>query len=130
MTITKDEVERDLNEIIAGREDYVYQKPVVAGSCVYFHDGQPSCLVGHWLHKRGIEFDAQHEGKGANQLLGETHNYRTDKTDPPVYDLGIDADAVHVLAEAQSFQDDGYAWGVSVKHAVSGTNPYDDEEDA
>lgn len=37
-------------------EDYIYESPDGDGTCKYFYNGQPSCLVGHVFDKEGFDY--------------------------------------------------------------------------
>jgi hypothetical protein len=44
-----------LEEVVKGREDFVYYRPRDYGNtCVYFDNNQPSCIVGHVLAELGL----------------------------------------------------------------------------
>lgn len=77
----------------------------VQTACLYFHDGQPSCIVGHVLSYMG--YTEATEGQSATQAI---HN------------LGIEADArtQALLSEVQEAQDQGVAWGRAVGEAQFG----------
>lgn len=99
------EAQKRITEAVAGREDYVYPRVADgAGSCVYFQDGQPSCLVGHALAAELRE-------------LGVPSKY--------LNDLGIEADefvgsvitrdAATYLGSVQEAQDSGKTWGEALR---------------
>lgn len=85
--------------------DYVYEKvpgfwsdgtPMDDVTCNYFHDGKPSCIVGHVFSYCGIE-RVEREGDNARTMAVE---------------LGIgDALIGEALDRAQAAQDAGKTWG-------------------
>lgn len=100
-------------------EDYVYVTPSGeragnGASCLYFHDEQPGCIVGHALHYVGIKReDLIFEDKyGLNDL-----NVETGINEPHLVGLLRDCnveftDEAHaILTRAQSEQDSGTPWG-------------------
>lgn len=87
--------------------DYEYEAPSIdyetnTAQCVYFHGGQPSCVVGHVLSYMGYE--SAREGVCASLALG---------------DLGIEADmeTMGFLDVVQDYQDTGYSWGEALRMA-------------
>jgi hypothetical protein len=72
------------------------------GMCVYFHDGRPSCIVGHVVSYLGFESTDVEEGVGVEAL--------------PFVDL-LSGDVVKVLSVAQEVQDYDIAWGEALQSA-------------
>jgi hypothetical protein len=112
-----------LREFIRGREDFVYERPGDGKTCMYTWDGQPSCLVGQYLHHIGVPID----------VLAE-HN--EDQIDDPgilatLDDVGfeIEEEAVGWLYHAQHQQDIGRTWGAAVAFADSKVVADDEEEE-
>lgn len=87
-------------------EDYVYGRASSEGSpvqddCRYEHNGVPSCLVGHVLHRAGVTI---------SQLL----DLDTRGTSPVEFSgMGLDVtqEAGQLLGRAQGMQDVGVPWG-------------------
>ncbi|MFJ8818180.1 hypothetical protein [Amycolatopsis thermoflava] len=99
-----------LREVVAERgADTVYQ-PVRLGAsrpdraplpnCVYAHNGAPSCLVGHALHRAGVPVEDLAKMTGQIDELSWW---------PESLDVG--SDAVEVFLAAQYAQDEGSPWG-------------------
>ena len=95
-------------------EDYVYpenqKRPETEGclpSCVYVHEGCPSCLVGHILHRHGVSLEdlSQNEFRGAWFVSGEW--------------AGADEKARTFLEGAQGSQDNGDTWAVAVENGIA-----------
>lgn len=98
-------------------EDYVYEidgKSVEgfnsphtdseSAQCLYFHNGAPSCIVGHVMDFMGYDSETFLEGLSAKHAISR---------------LGIEADA-HTLAlleVIQEQQDCGVAWGLALEEA-------------
>jgi hypothetical protein len=90
-------------------EDHVYERvPNTVDSCRYEYSGQPSCIVGHVLHRAGVpidvlkSFDDNDDGVSANVL----YEY-----------LDVTEDAANVLGWAQGLQDSGHTWGRALDRA-------------
>lgn len=108
------------HEIVAGfGEDYKY--PVAhrvpeTGStiptCVYVHEGEPSCLVGQILHRHGVSLDmlSQHEFEGAWTVAFQL--------------ASADDKARGFLLAAQTAQDRGQTWGEAVEHGLATVSKY------
>ena len=113
VTYTYEDVLAELREIIRFREGYVYEAPVgTAGTCVNFDpEGNPSCLVGHWLALHGItgaffrDADIPTSATVTDLFCGNAH----------VMPMQVDEDARHLLLLAQQRQDSGSTWGNAVE---------------
>ncbi len=80
----------------------------IAHSCVYFRDGEPSCIVGHGLSRLGLTID---DIDGLNES--------SDVYDLAEY-LGLPFDrSLNFLFHVQSAQDSGKPWGEAVRSADS-----------
>lgn len=78
--------------------DYEYTPPEGSDQCLYFHHGQPSCIVGHVMSYLGFGA-ASSEGVGASTVLHE---------------MGVilmDGATNALLNLAQEYQDQGTTWG-------------------
>jgi hypothetical protein len=114
-TLTYDRAVELAREVVAEfGEDYLYPEDHKRGeierdgisSCVYVHDGKPSCLVGQILHKHGVSL----EDLAANEFQGAwsvSERY-----------AGADYHAKFFLDVAQGKQDSGMSWGEAVRLAV------------
>lgn len=82
--------------------DYEYERPEESETCLYFEQGQPSCIVGHVLSYMG--YNHVTEGMGVMGVLRS---------------LGIDADyqTQNLLMNVQTSQDGGMPWGDAVRCA-------------
>lgn len=82
--------------------DYVYQRMTNGMGCLYFEQGQPSCIVGHVLSYMGI--DSAPEGQGASRALKS---------------LGVRTDfkTTALLDGVQEKQDNGVPWGEALRRA-------------
>lgn len=107
--ITLDQVKKEIGEIVAAAgEDYIYNPPELV--CKYFYNGEPSCIVGHWLARHGItEVDYKD-----NTLI--FINARRN------LDLDIAGDAALFLSKVQFRQDNGDSWGEAYQLAVAWSN--------
>jgi hypothetical protein len=112
VTYTYEDVLAELREIIRGREGYVYKAPEdCEGTCVNFHMGEPSCLVGHWLAMHGVTqgFLRKHnisvEATVTDLFCGNAH----------VMPIQVDEPAHRLLVLAQQRQDSGSTWGNAVE---------------
>ncbi len=104
------------NVVLEFGADYVY--PRSDGSarsdegCVYFEDGEPSCIVGHVLDRLGVTEDSFQD-----QTSNEFDVYQMVRTEPNL-PIEFSPDALRFLREAQMMQDEGSPWGVAVSHAA------------
>ncbi|AAN12764.1 gp124 [Mycobacterium phage Omega] len=94
----------EIRMVAAGNPDYVYEYEE-GGLCRYIMNGQPSCLVGHGLHRLGL-IDAALEPHDYNYSCFEDLEERLD--------LGLDSDEVHWVERVQIAQDGGRTWGEAV----------------
>jgi len=99
-----------MREVVAEYgEDHEYdplQLPNGATACVYVHEGAPSCLVGHVLHRAGIPLDVM----GAHENMGPAHPNFLRAT-------GITEQVALPLAAAQDVEDEGMTWGQALAAA-------------
>jgi hypothetical protein len=93
---------RLLREVVAERPNYRYRAPDDRESCVYAYDGQPSCLVGHVLHRVGFSL-------ALLEYLGE------DSIDGCA--VVADETARKILGSAQGEQDGGLPWATALQSA-------------
>ena len=112
VTYTYEDVLAELREIIRGREDYVYENPDFLGSCVNFdREGNPSCLVGHWLAMHGVTATFFRDNMipstatVSDLFCGNAH----------VMPIQVDEPARILLIMAQERQDSGSTWGNAVE---------------
>lgn len=84
----------------------IVQNGTSTPSCVYVHEGKPSCLVGQILHKHGVPVEelAKHEFQGAWTISEKL--------------AGASFEASYFLDVAQYKQDTGASWGLAVNSAV------------
>lgn len=107
-----------LRKVVFGKgPEYVYPRQVTRGFtvCHNFRDSKPSCIVGHVLHELGLTFELAEElgidGIAGAQVAMNVLDHEED------FDWRFSREANHVLITAQSFQDAGAPWGVSLEHA-------------
>ena len=107
--ITKAVVNTVLPEIVAehGRDYIYYAGP---SGCVYVHNGEPSCLIGHFLHRLGVSLErlkaadeSTDGGTSASDLLRQLQ-------DEGVVDVESHR-VIHALSVIQSEQDSEVCWG-------------------
>jgi hypothetical protein len=92
--------------------DHVYSRPEGAEYCLYVHDNEPSCIVGHYLiNTLGVAKHViqNHEGIGASTVVGILH---TRGLMPDV-----DYWAATFLGVVQREQDSGATWGEAYEYA-------------
>lgn len=112
MTITLTQAMDTLREVVAEHgKDHVYDRsaimfgPLAGETCLYVRNGKPDCIVGHVLHRLGVQLDTLHdsEGMGPRDLsLGDSPS------------LELDDDAGLALTVAQNTQDNGETWGTAL----------------
>ena len=95
-------------------EDYVYSPPKddegnEIDSCVYVHNGAPSCLVGEVMFRAGVPLEAMllHNESNVNGLVMELDAI-----------VQVDTRTEFILSGMQGEQDNGTPWGRSVSRAV------------
>jgi hypothetical protein len=101
-------------------EDYVYPQGDL-GKCDYVREGQPSCLVGHVLVRKGVPIERLQKadklmggaGVTAEMLLPELQMEEVLKT--------TDRAAIF-LDTVQSGQDEGVAWGDALDEGLRQVN--------
>jgi len=101
-------VRDDLPLIIETKEEgFTYEAPK-NDTCLYVHEGAPSCLIGHYLIDLGFPIDAfdELEGVGIESLFHE-NAYKV-----LMEEQGFTADpeAVYAMSKVQDLQDNGYSW--------------------
>lgn len=95
---------------VAEKPDYIYEQPVPErDTCLYVHDGKPSCLIGQALWEVGLI--------GADlETVDKRHN--SDSITVLAQFLGIkgylDEDELLWLRRVQQQQDDRKPWGRAV----------------
>lgn len=107
-----------LGEIVAAAPlNYVYQVvPTPRGElagCVYVHEGQPSCLIGHLLHNLGVTVPPGDQDLPIDVLHDSRQYLRGLFTLP----------AVAYLAAVQRNQDAGVSWSHCLVMADRGRIP-------
>jgi len=117
ITLDYETVVEDVQEIVAGNEDYIYVNPhgEIAGvdkglACYYFspETGEPSCIVGHLFAKHGIKYeDIKDSNTGFIMNAEREGNFLID---PP---------ALSFLERVQEYQDTGSTWAVSLQKGLS-----------
>lgn len=107
-----------IRDLAAEKPDFVYERPGNyhdGKGCVYVHDGQPSCIVGHAMWRAGLIDDSfenmnyNHHGFG-----GHIPGMKT-----------LTGREVQWLEEVQGNQDCGETWSDAVLNADN--MEYDDE---
>lgn len=111
MLIVAERVIKDLEEIVKGREDYIYER--AGNSCFYFNDDNtPSCLVGHYLAKLGLDPEVLQGVMNTEEIVSQRIIER-------LMNAGIEftPNAIRVLDRAQLHQDCGGTWGSALMEA-------------
>jgi hypothetical protein len=110
---TYEDVLQSLKTIVHGMgEDYIYPRSVDR-SCVYYEgNGEPSCLVGHFLYENELV------------MAADSDKYEDQSAETVVRALEVmeiasfDARSSLLLQRAQECQDYGVAWGDSLNSAI------------
>lgn len=106
-----------IRDLATEKPDFVYERPEIEGDtgCVYVHDRQPSCIVGHAMWRAGL-IDYSYELTPYNKQAFGDHL-------PGMATL-TDREA-QWLEEVQGQQDSGETWANSILSADS--REYDNE---
>ena len=119
MIVTRDRVVEVTKQVVAEHGmEHVYEKPMVnrlggeMAMCLYVHNGRPSCLVGHVLHRLGVPLDVLAQGddqsQDASSMCYEVL-YNTDFADEMIASF---------LSTVQATQDAGYTWGYALESGL------------
>ena len=113
--IKYDEVVDMLKAIVAGKEDFVYER--VESVCLYWTNGEDatrdaSCIVGHVFQALGVLSDLPHwyQNSDANVTVGVLKQKGV---------LIFTRKAQALLMVAQGRQDEGIPWGEAVQEALA-----------
>ncbi len=118
--IDYDTAVKDVEEIIKGREDYIYVNPFGQEAnlknqidCMYFdpETTQPSCIVGHVFAKHGLTLEDISEAN--DNCIMDAADYGN---------MNIQPTARLFLEEIQRNQDVGVPWGLAYKNALRDSN--------
>ena len=113
--LTFNQVKEDLLDIIKEvSEDYVYQTGP-EGTCEYYRNGKPSCLVGHVLDRHPESVKEIHEGVGIDGLVRGVQVSATSK-------------ATELMEWVQTDQDNGIPWHIAVHSNLDTIESSWDEE--
>lgn len=110
--VTDQQVLETLREVVAGKEDYVYEPQQEGQSmCLYVHEDEhgrktPGCLVAHALVRLGGSISGLEESEGSGPLLASVKA-----------GLSLEDASVEALVQAQVAQDSGYTWGEALRVA-------------
>lgn len=96
--------------------DYVY--PDYMNGCVYVKGNKPSCLVGHVLHRLGVDLisfasEESYDGGLVNECAIDTLWVTTEE-----YGVSFSPLAQGFLSDIQTDQDSGCTWGDAVERAL------------
>lgn len=97
--LTAGEFLHTLRQVVAERgANYVYPESerLESGACRYWHNGQPSCMIGHALDVLGLVVPPSLEGLSAPYVL---------------YEFGAPVQVGRVAVYVQAAQDLGGSWG-------------------
>lgn len=110
ITLTYDQAKAELEAIVAEKgADYIYERPVDSQSCVYFHAGEPSCIIGHLLARHDVRVpEDQRVNRTSVGELAEQYG---------VLEPADEAARV-LLREVQEYQDNGDTWGIALEAAL------------
>lgn len=113
LTLSEDEVVGGLLVLAGANPRKTYRSPTGQGTgCVNFHDGEPSCIVGHLLAMHGVTEEDLTVRDGTNL------NVVTAKTLVQMGLLDVSEDALGLLMLVQSRQDRGTPWALAVAEAL------------
>lgn len=109
---TYETVKKELAEIAYANPFHVYESPITSATgqaCLYFHDDEPGCIVGHWFAKHGVtaELVNTHRVNGVTAVRAAS-----------VLGIELDKNACRLLANTQSYQDNGMKWELAFARAV------------
>lgn len=93
-------VKSRLQEIVKGREDFVYELPEDKNKCVYMNNGKPSCIIGHLFEADDL-LDSKYDEDVNSGIMDVVNEYGLPYTD----------EAVVYMSAVQNAQDSGRTWG-------------------
>lgn len=96
--------------------DYVY--PGYMDGCVYVRDDKPSCLVGHILHRLGVDLISFANEESYDDGLVNERAIDTLWVTAEEYGVSFSPLAQGFLVEIQRDQDCGISWGGAVEQAT------------
>lgn len=119
-TITYEDALRALNQAVADKGyDHVYERSW-NGYCYNVWEGQPACIVGHALIFLGVPIEWFAKDTRDNDAVGDVCHVLFMEGMFEITD-----EALHLLGMAQTYQDGGLTWGVSVTRAHLGQEWFD-----
>jgi len=108
--LTYDRALELLREVIAEKgEDFVYEPIGEDETCLYVHDDQPSCIVGHVLVRAGVSLP---------ELVAVETCTPRDVTRAPAFLTWADERARRLLTRVQDGQDNSKPWGLALDIAL------------
>jgi hypothetical protein len=109
--------------VAAGGEDFVYGRTPM-GKCLYQHEGKPSCGIGQALFLTGLTIETldslDQEGIDSSAIQDTTHILRE-------HDLLFTEAGMSIFSFFQLYQDQGTAWGNSLRSSITESEFADDE---
>ena len=116
MILDADGAIRSLRTVVFEKgPDYVYRRVNaygLKGACVNFHNGEPSCIVGHAFGLLGLTAEKALEIGVASTTIASASCELLNRSD---FDWEFTDDASRILALAQDYQDSGESWGEALK---------------
>jgi len=118
-------IEITIKDVVEGLHSLVdlkgeeYRYPHAGGVCLYVEGGQPSCIVGHFLHNAGVPLErlVRADGGVSDSLGVPAEDLLVDLRSEGVINY-TDSNVARMLQIAQGTQDSGYTWSHSVGQAV------------
>jgi hypothetical protein len=107
---------------VAGREDYIYQRPTAGGDCNNVHrqgdEYVGGCLVGTLIVDRlGVDAQKIYEAEYHGTRINESDIYNTSVWLEENMNIAFTRKAISLLSSAQAYQDMGRPWGEVLEKA-------------
>ena len=116
MILDADGAIRSLREVVYSKgPDYVYKRVEshgLGGACVNFHNGEPSCIVGHVFAMLGLTQEAAELVGVAGTSIASVSCLYLNRSD---FEWEFTDQAVCLLALAQDYQDSACSWGQALE---------------
>lgn len=111
--ITLSEAIEVIKAIADENPDFSFEGDNFPDGCSYNDNGQPACIVGHWMVREGITLPDMNTSLNSAVISGRFMSNFLE-----AQNVRLNYDAKHFLQEVQFKQDGGETWGDAVEAAL------------